>query len=53
MFALRGIAVSFSVFLIVYCAASLAVLCTWNRVYQRERDHYCSGRGRGPDRRHR
>jgi beta-lactamase regulating signal transducer with metallopeptidase domain len=35
MFALRGIAVSFSVFLIVYCAASLAVLCSWNRVYQR------------------
>jgi Zn-dependent protease with chaperone function len=38
MFALRGIAVSFSVFLIVYCAASLAVLCTWNRVYQRVHD---------------
>lgn len=38
MFALRGIAVSFSVFLIVYCATSLAVLCTWNRVYQRLRD---------------
>lgn len=34
MFALRGIAVSFSVFLIVYCATSLAVLCTWNRAYQ-------------------
>jgi Zn-dependent protease with chaperone function len=34
MFALRGIAVSFSVFLIVYCAGSLAVLCTWNRVYR-------------------
>ena len=38
MFALRSIAVSFSVFLIVYCAASLAVLCTWNRVYQRVHD---------------
>jgi len=38
MFALRGIAVSFSVFLIVYCAASLAVLCTWKRVYQRVHD---------------
>jgi Zn-dependent protease with chaperone function len=38
MFALRGIAVSFSVFLIVYCAASLAVLCSWNRVYQRVHD---------------
>jgi Zn-dependent protease with chaperone function len=35
MFALRGIAVSFSVFLIVYCAASLAVLCTWKRINQR------------------
>jgi Zn-dependent protease with chaperone function len=35
MFALRGIAVSFSVFLIVYCAASLAVLCTWKRVDRR------------------
>ena len=29
MFAARGIAVSFSVFLIVYCALSLAVACTW------------------------
>lgn len=38
MFALRGIAVSFSVFLIVYCAASLAVLSTWKSVYQRVRD---------------
>ena len=38
MFALRGIAVSFSVFLIVYGAASLAVLCTWKRVYQRVHD---------------
>jgi Zn-dependent protease with chaperone function len=38
MFALRGIAVSFSVFLIVYCAASLAVLCSWNPVYQRVHD---------------
>lgn len=38
MFALRGIAVSFSVFLIVYCAASLAVLCTWKRTYQRVHD---------------
>jgi Zn-dependent protease with chaperone function len=38
MFALRGIAVSLSVFLIVYCAASLAVVCTWNRVYQRVHD---------------
>lgn len=32
MFAARGIAVSFSVFLMVYCALSLAVLCTWRRV---------------------
>lgn len=38
MFALRGLAVSFSVFLIVYCATSLAVLCTWNRICQRVRD---------------
>jgi Zn-dependent protease with chaperone function len=29
MFAARGIAVSFSVFLIVYCALSLAVACAW------------------------
>ena len=38
MFALRGIAVAFSVFLIVYSAASLAVLCSWNRIYQRVHD---------------
>jgi beta-lactamase regulating signal transducer with metallopeptidase domain len=38
MFALRGIAVSFSVFMIVYCVASLAVLCSWNRVYHRVHD---------------
>jgi Zn-dependent protease with chaperone function len=38
MFALRGIAVSFSVFLLVYCAISLAVLCTWTRIYQRVHD---------------
>jgi Zn-dependent protease with chaperone function len=38
MFALRGLAVSFSVFLIVYCTGSLAVLCTWNRVCRRVRD---------------
>lgn len=38
MFALRGIAVSFSVFLIVYCAASLAALCTWKGTYQRVHD---------------
>lgn len=32
MFALRGIAVSFSVFLMVYCALSLAVCFTWRRI---------------------
>jgi Zn-dependent protease with chaperone function len=32
MFALRGIAVSFSVFLLVYTALSLAVCCVWRRV---------------------
>lgn len=35
MFAIRGIAVSFSVFVIVYCATSLAVLCGWPRMQQR------------------
>jgi beta-lactamase regulating signal transducer with metallopeptidase domain len=46
MFALRGIAVSFSVFMIVYCVASLAVLCSWNRVYQRVHDlpMHCVGK---------
>lgn len=38
MFAIRGIAVSFSVFVIVYCAATLAVLCGWRRIYQRVQD---------------
>lgn len=33
MFALRGVAVSFSVFLIVYCALSLAVCLCWRRVW--------------------
>ncbi len=33
MFAARGIAVSFSVFLIVDCALSLAVVCTWRKVW--------------------
>ena len=32
MFALRGIAVSFSVFLMVYCTVSLAVCFTWRRI---------------------
>ena len=35
MFAIRGMAVSFSVFVIVYCGTSLAVLCTWRRLYAR------------------
>jgi Zn-dependent protease with chaperone function len=34
MFAARGLAVSFSVFLMVYCALSLAVSFTWRRVWQ-------------------
>jgi Zn-dependent protease with chaperone function len=33
MFAARGIAVSFSVFVMVYCALSLAVCFTWRRVW--------------------
>jgi len=39
MFAARGIAVSFSVFLIVYCALSLAVSFSWTKVW-----HYCQKR---------
>lgn len=33
MFAARGIAVSFSVFLMVYCVLSLAVCLTWRKVW--------------------
>ena len=33
MFAARGIAVSFSVFVMVYCALSLAVCLTWRKVW--------------------
>ncbi len=33
MFAARGIAVSFSVFLLVYCALSLAVCFTWRKAW--------------------
>lgn len=33
MFAARGLAVSFSVFVIVYVALSLAISCTWRRVW--------------------
>lgn len=32
MFALRGLAISFSVFVVVYCVFSLAVCLTWRRV---------------------
>jgi len=42
MFAVRGIAVSLSVFVIVYCAASLVVLVTWRNVWsgwQRQSAH--------------
>lgn len=38
MFALRGMAVSLSVFVIVYCGLSLAVGMTWRRVRERMRD---------------
>ena len=33
MFLARGIAVSFSVFVIVYCSVSVAVACGWRRVW--------------------
>jgi Zn-dependent protease with chaperone function len=33
MFAVRGLAVSFSVFVIVYVALSVAVSCTWRRLW--------------------
>jgi len=33
MFAARGIAVSFSVFVLVYCGLSLAVFCAWRRIW--------------------
>jgi len=33
MFAVRGIAVSFSVFLLVYCGLSLAVCCAWRKIW--------------------
>lgn len=38
MFALRGVVISFSVFVVVYCAMSLAVLCSWRRLYRLMRD---------------
>jgi Zn-dependent protease with chaperone function len=37
MFAARGIAVSFSVFVIIYCVLSLAVACVWQRTWMRGR----------------
>jgi beta-lactamase regulating signal transducer with metallopeptidase domain len=39
MFAIRGIAVSFSVFVIVYAALSLAVCLVWQRIWLHSRDH--------------
>lgn len=39
MFAIRGIAVSFSVFVIVYLALSLAVSLVWQRVWLHTQDH--------------
>lgn len=35
MFAIRGVAVSISVFVIVYSGMSVAVLCTWRRFHRR------------------
>lgn len=35
MFAIRGIAICLSVFAIVYCVASLAVLCAWKELLRR------------------
>ncbi len=39
MFALRGITISLSVFAIVYCAVSLAVLVTWRNVWSYGQAH--------------
>ena len=39
MFALRGLAVSFSVFVIVYAVLSLAVSLGWRTVWQRSQRH--------------
>ena len=39
MFAIRGIAVSLSVFVIVYTALSLAVCLVWQRVWLHSKDH--------------
>jgi beta-lactamase regulating signal transducer with metallopeptidase domain len=39
MFAARGIAVSFSVFVMVYCILSLAVCLFWRMVWQRSQRH--------------
>lgn len=39
MFALRGIAVSFSVFVLVYCALSLAVCLAWQSIWLRIQRH--------------
>lgn len=38
MFALRATAVSLSVFAIVYCGASFAVLCAWKALLRRSKD---------------
>jgi len=39
MFALRGLAVAFSVFVIVYCTVSVGICLTWSRFHQRIRHH--------------
>jgi beta-lactamase regulating signal transducer with metallopeptidase domain len=39
MFAARGLAISFSVFLMVYCALSLAVCLTWRKVWLYSQKH--------------
>lgn len=43
MFALRGIAVSFSIFLLLYAASSVGVCCMWRRVWLYGRRHSARG----------
>jgi Zn-dependent protease with chaperone function len=39
MFAARGIAISFSVFVMVYCVLSVTVSCVWRRLWQASHGH--------------
>ncbi len=39
MFALRGVAISFSVFVLIYCAISLAVGLSWRRIHSWVQHH--------------